>query len=150
MVVYPTSPSAVVDNPRCGLPHPSRCSCISSGQVSECPVNPQLLEWIIPSPKSFICLPNSQKGRICSHPFSEQIVGRCIHRGNTLKLFATCGCRAARKVPVNVLVPFCSPIILNGETTNVSKDTPFFPEILLFRKPSKTQGNQSAFEKNDG
>ena len=28
--------------------------------------------------------------------------------------------------------------------------SPFFPGILLFRKPSKTQGKQPVFEKNDG
>ena len=28
--------------------------------------------------------------------------------------------------------------------------SPFFPGILLFRKPSKTQGKQLVVEKNDG
>ena len=28
--------------------------------------------------------------------------------------------------------------------------SPFFPGILLFRKPSKTSGKQLVFEKNDG
>ena len=32
----------------------------------------------------------------------------------------------------------------------VGVPSPFFPGILLFRKPSQTQGKQPVFEKNDG
>ena len=35
-------------------------------------------------------------------------------------------------------------------TINLEVPFPFFPGILLFRKPSNTQGKQPVFENNDG